>query len=235
MKHNTMLSVIIVATILCFAGPVAAYIYKDSEYEALPAFDPIIMSAEEAAIYEKALAQYDGVIINDRLMAAFAEKYGNDGGWPKRYPDNFAGTYLDENGQLVIQVRSNESEEALDFENLHAEYASYIDIAKIREQDDGFKANKFSDVVTYEQAKYSYNELMAMTPCAKNIVAKDIPVSDSHIDTFNNCIVIQIDPLAYKDAADMDNAINAYVSHKYPYHSPKIPFIIKAGVVICTY
>ena len=60
--------------VLCLIMSSAAYannINTENEPEVVQAFDTLKMSEEELAIYEEALAQYDGAIIYDRLIAAF--------------------------------------------------------------------------------------------------------------------------------------------------------------------
>jgi hypothetical protein len=193
--------------ILCLVTSSVAYANVDleMEYGALPALDPLKMSEEELEIYKQALAQYDGAIINDRLMTAFKEEFGEKDGFPARYPDDFAGTYLDESGKLVIQISSDNNTKLI-----NSDYSSYIDINKIKEYDDSFKADRFSDVVIYEQVKYSLNQLNVMMNDAITTVSKDFPVMSGYVDTFNNSIVLEIDHEVFDKANDIDTRIAQY-------------------------
>ncbi len=213
---------IVLLLILCLVTSSVVYANADIEMEhvALPALDPLNMSKEELAIYEQALAQYDGAIINDRLMTAFKEEFGEKDGFPARYPDNFAGTYLNENGQLVIQVNSD-----LDIKLLNADYSSYIDIMEIKECDDAFKADRVSDVVVYEQVEYSLNQLNDMMNDVIKTASKDFPVMSGYVDTLNNSIVLEIEQEVYDKADDIDAKIDLYIRTEYP--EKEIPLIIQ--------
>lgn len=174
---------------------------------------------KESTTYGKALEQYDGVIINDRLMTAFNKKYGVRDGKTERYPDNFAGTYINDNGKLVIQISRD-----IDTKLLNEEYSSYVDIKNIKNNDESFKANKLSDVVVYEKAEYSLNQLHEMMDNAVNILNEHFTVMGNYVDTFNNMIVLEIEQGEFDKIENIDDIIDKYFEKD-------APLIIKPGEI----
>ena len=207
--------------VLCLVMTYIIYTNVDTDKEdgAVQKLNSLKMTEEESTVYGKALAQYDGVIINDRLMTAFKKKYGVKDGKTERYPDNFAGTYINDNGKLVIQISSD-----IDTKLLNEEYSSYVDIKNIKNNDESFKANKLSDVVVYEKAEYSLNQLHEMMDNAVNILNEHFTVMGNYIDTLNNIIVLEIEQEEFDKIENIDDIIDKYFEKD-------APLIIKPGEI----
>lgn len=210
--------------VLCLIMSSAAYannINTENEPEVVQAFDTLKMSEEELAIYEEALAQYDGAIIYDRLIAAFIKKFGVKDGYPARYPENYAGTYFDKNGKLVIQISSDNNTD-----QQNEDYSIYIDIEEIKKFDEDFKANSMSDVVVYEHVKYSLNQLEdMMNDITEKLSKEDTPVWSSYVDTFNNNIVLEFEQEVFDSVSNIDSKVKLFIRTEYP--EKEIPAIIK--------
>lgn len=105
-------SIFILSIILCLSLVIPTFamefdnvFYKNiNSYEA---FDEFKMTDEEYKIYKKAVEQYDAVVFYDKLMSAFIDQYGEEGGSPAHYPDNYAGAYINDDGKLVIQIKKD--------------------------------------------------------------------------------------------------------------------------------
>ncbi len=157
-------------------------------------------------------------------MTAFKKKFGEKDGFPTRYPDDFAGTYLDENGQLIIKISSDKNTKLL-----NTDYSSYIDIKEIKKYNDDFKADRISDEVVYEHVEYSLNQLNYMMNDAINMVREDLPVLGSYVDTLNNRIVLEIEQEVFDKINNVDDKINLYRNAEYP--EKEIPLIIQPASV----
>ncbi len=199
--------------VLCLVMTYIIYAYVDTDKESvtMPEHDPLKMTEEEKTVYGKALAQYEGAIINDRLITYFKKEYGERDGHPSSYPYNFAGTYLNDDGKLVIQISGN-----IDTELLNEEYSSYVNVKSIKDNDESFKADMLSDVVVYEKAKYSLIVLNYMKDDVAKILSKHFTVIGSYIDTFNNIIVLEIEREEFDKLNDIDAIIGEYFRKDFP-------------------
>lgn len=166
---------------------------------------------EESTVYGKALAQYDGVVINDRLNAYFEKEYGEKDGQPASYPYNFAGTYIDNDGKLVIQISGDINQELL-----NEEYSSYVDVKTIKNNDESFKADKLSDVVVYEKVKHSLIVLNYMKDDVARILSKHFTIVGRYVDTLNNKVVIEIEQEEFDKAENIYDIIGEYFRKDFP-------------------
>lgn len=166
---------------------------------------------EEKTTYGKSLTQYEGAIINDRLITYFKKEFGEKDGYPSSYPYNFAGTYLDNDGKIVIQISGD-----IDTELLNEEYSNYVNIKSIKNNDESFNADKFSDVVVYEKAKYSLNQLNYMKDDVTKILSKHFTVIGNYIDTFYNRIILEIEQEEYYKIDNIEDIIYEYFDKEFP-------------------
>ncbi|SCZ05276.1 chymotrypsin family serine protease [Alkaliphilus peptidifermentans] len=184
------------------------------------------MTTEELEFYEKSIAQYDAVIFYDKLISSFIDLYGEKDGQPARYPENYAGAYVNDDGKLVIQISSTDDQNIINAQVLH-DYSVGVDLNKIKEKDTQFKAESIEDVVVFEQVAHSLNDLNGMLIDSVNSVNKLISVAGYYVDTLNNSVNIILEQDAYEIAV---NTIDIYKDIKSDY-SKEVPLVFETGEI----
>lgn len=161
-------------------------------------FDTLKMTDEEYKIYQKAVDQYDAVVFYDRLMSAFIEQYGEKGGSPARYPDSYSGAYINDNGKLVIQIKKAEDLSILSKEVFN-EY-DIVDLNEIKKIDSEFKSDSIKNIVLFEEAAFSLNELNNILEVSVDEIKQQFLISGYGVDTVNNEVKIRFAPEVYEKA-----------------------------------
>ena len=187
----------------------------------LPQMDTSSFTDAELKVYEKAINQYDAVILYNHLITAFIEKFGYSAGTPECYPDIYAGAYIDDDGKLVIQVTSQNE--------LNKYFSSYVDINAIIDSDPEFKSRTFEDVVKYSEVTYSLNELNRLLDDAAIMFGKNYPLLRTHIDTLNNIIIMEFEPTTYAKFVNERRAALDVKENESSLNDDTFPILFKAG------
>ena len=101
---------------------------------------------KSSEIYKKAQVQYDAVIFYDELINTFIEKYGEKDGQPVRYPDDYAGAYINDSGKLVVQVTKTSDHKISGTDSIK-DYLGCVDILAIKEKDAEFRAESSEEII----------------------------------------------------------------------------------------
>lgn len=220
--------VFLLSLLLCLGTTFSSFVVA-SEYDLLTSYntstvlDTHKMTIEELELYEKSIAQYDAVIVYDKLINSFIDQYGEIDGQPACYPENYAGAYINDGGKLVIQI-TNAVDRIIPNAQVLQDYSVRIDLNKTKEQDKEFKAESIEEVVIFEQVAHSLNELNGMLVDSVISVNKQFPVVGYYVDTLNNAVNIILEKDVYKMAA---NTTDIYKSA----FNKEIPLVFEVGEI----
>jgi hypothetical protein len=185
------------------------------------------LSPLELEYFLKAKAQTNAILAYNEMMSAFASIFGEKDGFPARYPDSYAGAYLNDDAQLVIQINKSSFETAIEMK----EYAQYINIKQLKSENKDFNLDTLDHLITFENAAFSLNALTEMFELITPEVIKDYETVAYGIDTLNNVIFFEMEYPEYIKATDqIDSYKGKLAKHTHQDRNDGIPLIFKIGV-----
>lgn len=184
---------IILAIVLCMSLLTITFPNESANSASLAAHDGFDCE-RMAAFYERMVAQHDAVVFYDRMMESFFVEFGERNGRPARFPENYAGAYVDDDGNLVIQITNNERSRTFVEDNLIL-YSRFVDFEELRRNDTEIVATSVCEFLLFEEVAFSLNELVEiMDFVVDNFKLKIIEFG---VDTYNNTVSIGLDADVY--------------------------------------
>ena len=190
---------------------------EKSTHESNPKYEAYMLKSAE---------QYDAVVLYDNLIHSFITTFGEKDGQPGSYPDNYAGAYVNSDGKLVIQVKVG-GQGGISRKECIECYSNFIDFKRLKSNYAEIKSDSISDVVLFEDADFSLNELNIIFD--KAIEKFDYPSVSSGVDTRNNTVKFGLELEVYEQANKELEAIKAHMKDvlDIPWKNRNVPFVFE--------